>query len=230
MSAPALEPGTYSPEAVPPGGSDAGRPPRVGVWGAFPAMRAGIRALLAEAGFDAIDAGVGDEQADELDVVVADSGQDLEGVLAALDTELPGVPVVVLASDPAEYGQLPAERRAPAGWLLRDVTADELGAAVLAVARGLTVIDPEAAAAVPRSGGPGGTPREAGQAVEALTDREREVLELMALGLPNKAIALRLGISEHTAKYHVGEILAKLDASSRTEAVTLAVRRGLLAL
>ena len=64
----------------------------------------------------------------------------------------------------------------------------------------------------------------------ALTEREQEVLRLVALGLPNKGIALDLGISEHTVKFHVGSILGKLDAGSRTEAVMTAARRGLLAL
>jgi two-component system, NarL family, nitrate/nitrite response regulator NarL len=61
-----------------------------------------------------------------------------------------------------------------------------------------------------------------------LTTREREVLQLVAEGLPNKAIARELGISEHTAKFHVGSLLGKLGAASRTEAVTLATRRGIL--
>ena len=65
---------------------------------------------------------------------------------------------------------------------------------------------------------------------EPLTEREREVLDLMALGLPNKTIAARLGISEHTVKFHVGSVMAKLGAASRTEAVTHAIRQGLLAL
>jgi DNA-binding NarL/FixJ family response regulator len=63
-----------------------------------------------------------------------------------------------------------------------------------------------------------------------LTERELEVLPLLALGLPNKAVAQRLGISEHTVKFHVGAILSKLGAASRTEAVMIAARRGLLPL
>ena len=63
---------------------------------------------------------------------------------------------------------------------------------------------------------------------ETLTSREREVLLLVAEGLPNKAIARELGISEHTAKFHVGSLHGKLGAASRTEAVTLATRRGIL--
>ena len=63
-----------------------------------------------------------------------------------------------------------------------------------------------------------------------LTSREREVLELVAAGLPNKGIALRLNISDHTVKYHLASVLSKLGAASRAEAVALAARRGLIAL
>jgi DNA-binding NarL/FixJ family response regulator len=65
---------------------------------------------------------------------------------------------------------------------------------------------------------------------EPLTPRELEVLELLAEGLPNKAIAVRLGISDQTVKFHVGSISGKLGASNRTDAVRRAVRRGLLTL
>ena len=61
-----------------------------------------------------------------------------------------------------------------------------------------------------------------------LSPREQEVLQLVAAGLPNKAIARELGISDHTVKFHVSSLLSKLDAGSRTEAVTVATRRGLL--
>jgi DNA-binding NarL/FixJ family response regulator len=66
--------------------------------------------------------------------------------------------------------------------------------------------------------------------VEALTGRERDVLEWLALGLSNRAIADRLGISEHTVKFHVASIYGKLGASSRAEAVRRAARRGLITL
>ena len=66
--------------------------------------------------------------------------------------------------------------------------------------------------------------------VERLTSRETEVLERLAEGLPNKAIAARLGISDQTVKFHVASICGKLGAANRTDAVRLAVRRGLIAL
>ncbi len=65
---------------------------------------------------------------------------------------------------------------------------------------------------------------------EPLTPREHEVLELLAEGLPNKAIAVRLGISDQTVKFHVASITGKLGAANRTDAVRRAVRRGLIAL
>ena len=63
-----------------------------------------------------------------------------------------------------------------------------------------------------------------------LTPREKEVLQFIALGLANKTIAGRLGISEHTVKFHVASLLSKLGAASRTEAVLLGARRGLVVL
>ena len=69
-----------------------------------------------------------------------------------------------------------------------------------------------------------------GPPVEPLTGRETQVLELMAEGLPNKAIAVELGISDQTVKFHVSSIAGKLGAANRTDAVRRAVRRGLIAL
>jgi DNA-binding NarL/FixJ family response regulator len=66
--------------------------------------------------------------------------------------------------------------------------------------------------------------------VEPLTLRELQVLELLADGLPNKSIALRLGISDETVKFHLGSVFGKLGASNRTDAVRLALRRGLVPL
>jgi DNA-binding NarL/FixJ family response regulator len=69
-----------------------------------------------------------------------------------------------------------------------------------------------------------------GRPPEPLTPRERQVLDLLADGLPNKTIAARLGISDQTAKFHVASICGKLGAANRTEAVRLALRRGLLSI
>jgi DNA-binding NarL/FixJ family response regulator len=82
-----------------------------------------------------------------------------------------------------------------------------------------------------RPGDPGrSTAREDGASAEPLTPREREVLELVAEGMSNRAIAERLAISEHTVKFHVGSLLGKLSAATRAELVAVALRRGLIML
>jgi DNA-binding NarL/FixJ family response regulator len=109
------------------------------------------------------------------------------------------------------------------GAVSNSIDAARLSTAVLAMAVGLVVIDPELSALLPFA-----VQQEPNDQPDVLTPRERQVLELVARGYPNKTIAYELGISEHTAKFHVGSLLTKLDASSRTEVVTNATRRGLL--
>lgn len=117
------------------------------------------------------------------------------------------------------------------GAVLRDATGDEIRGAAQAVAQGLIVLDRRIAQDVLAAPERVSAEMErAPDADETLTAREREVLQLMAQGLPNKLIANRLHISEHTAKFHVSAILLKLGAASRTEAVSTAARRGLLIL
>jgi DNA-binding NarL/FixJ family response regulator len=201
---------------------------------AYPAVRAGLRAMLESAAGIAVArestpavllSGDGSESAE---VLVVDLGDESRATIGAIDDLFPQTPAVLLAGDPHDFPE-PGGVPAPRAYLLRDATADEISASVQAVARGLIVLDPAVARAVP-------VERRAvfsaavEEQVEPLTEREREVLGLLALGLPNKAIALRLGISDHTVKFHVGAILAKLGAAGRTEAVMLAARRGLLPL
>jgi DNA-binding NarL/FixJ family response regulator len=152
------------------------------------------------------------------DAIVWDLGPAGQGSIRDL-----GVPVLALvaAADGAEEALAAGAR----GLLFRDSPADRLVAAAGAVARGLVVLE-EALARVWRRD-PGGAPSEL---IEPLTRREGEVLQLLAQGLPNRAIAARLGISEHTAKFHVNAILGKLGAATRTQAVAQAVRLGLVLL
>jgi DNA-binding CsgD family transcriptional regulator len=106
-----------------------------------------------------------------------------------------------------------------------DATASEVLAAVAAVGQGLIVLtQTQAERLLPSRPRREQLPR----LIEALTPREIEVLRLMSDGLVNKEIAGRLGISEHTAKFHVASILGKLQASSRTDAVAQGMRRGLI--
>jgi DNA-binding NarL/FixJ family response regulator len=108
--------------------------------------------------------------------------------------------------------------------LPRSAPIATLASALLAAANNLVVLDSRSAASilVPANGLPA--------TVEPLTAREREVLQLMAQGKPNKSIARDLAISEHTVKFHVNAILSKFGAQSRTEAVVLASRAGLVLL
>lgn len=113
------------------------------------------------------------------------------------------------------------------GVLPADVAPAQLLSAVSAVAQGLLVLQPgEQALAAASTQSRNGEP----ELFEPLTPREKEVLQMLASGLGNKQIAARLKISEHTAKFHVASILGKLGASSRTEAVSLGLRRGLILL
>jgi DNA-binding NarL/FixJ family response regulator len=109
--------------------------------------------------------------------------------------------------------------RAGLALLPTSASAEQVIAAIEATAVGLAVVHPDHAGAL--SARPSDDP---------LTPREREVLHLLAAGLGNKEIANRLAISDHTAKFHVSQILAKLNAVSRAEAVSIAMRRGLVPL
>lgn len=137
-----------------------------------------------------------------------------------------GIPVLAVVSDPEQASYL--FRAGAKGVIVRDATAERLSAASVAVASGLFALDEAAFQRLLAAPLPLPAPIEADGTI--LTRREREVLELLAEGLSNKLIALRLDISEHTAKFHVNSILDKLEADTRTDAVVRAARRGLITL
>ena len=105
-----------------------------------------------------------------------------------------------------------------------DAASGEIVAAIYAAANGLAAIDPRELEGW--VAGPAAAPAETG----TLTPREIEVLAMMAEGAANKAIAWKLHISEHTAKFHVASILNKMNAGTRAEAVALGIKRGLILL
>jgi len=109
--------------------------------------------------------------------------------------------------------------------LARESDADDIVAAIYAAYRGQVLLSAEAAQSLAAIFGD--EPEEAAM-VEEISAREAEVLRLLAEGLANKDVARRLGISEHTVKFHISSILEKLGAATRTEAVTLGIRRGLI--
>ncbi|HXK11116.1 MAG TPA: response regulator transcription factor [Vicinamibacteria bacterium] len=187
--------------------------------------RAGLRALVEAAGnVVAAEAEPASQDADpaSADAAVLDAGPSAAG-LEALPRLVPHLPVlVVLWSEEHAREALGAGAR---GILRREGLPARLAAGLRAVAQGLLVVDPSLAEAVLRPGPPPLSPL-----AEPLTPRETEVLSLLVEGLSNRAIATRLGISEHTAKFHVGAVLGKLGAQSRSEAVSLAARLGLVVL
>jgi DNA-binding NarL/FixJ family response regulator len=165
---------------------------------------------------------------DEVDVLVLAT----DSLPASLPESAP-LPVLLLYSgDPPDLPDLHHLDR-PWGLLPLESSAEELSAALSALREGLFVSPPALLLRLLSSLAPAVQPL-SGQMEQShggeLTGRESEVLALLAQGLANKQIAARLGISEHTVKFHVSAIYSKLGASSRTEAVRLGVRQGRIVL
>lgn len=186
-----------------------------------PLLRAGVSSLLAQLGsIDVVDR-------DRAEVALWDAGVDTSKTLGRLNElrALP-VPAVAVVGDPAHVA--PALAAGARGVVLRDQVGPGIHAALAAVRSGLTVMDTALATnLVPTP------PERTSEPLKGrgeLTERERQVVQLMSEGLSNKLIADRLGISDHTAKFHVNGVMMKLGASTRTEAVVEAMRRGLIRL
>jgi DNA-binding NarL/FixJ family response regulator len=136
-------------------------------------------------------------------------------------SEVDDVEVVALTSVLDDESVVAAVRAGAIGYLLKSAEADDLRRSLRAAAAGQVQLDPAAAARLVSE-------VRAPAAVETLTDRESEVMRLLARGLANKEIGRKLRISEDTVKTHVSRILAKLGARSRTQAVLQAMRLGLV--
>lgn len=182
---------------------------------------------------------------DELDGRLADLSVDvilLDSAGEPLDTFLDSLVSSGLASDfsvvvlvePASLAASSAVlRQGVRAVLPNDVPPEQLVAALQAASSGLLVLHPAQVAAQVTANGFASTParsRDLNELAEALTPRESEVLQMLASGLGNKEIAVKLAISEHTVKFHVASILGKLGAATRTEAVSIGIRRGLVLL
>jgi len=166
----------------------------------------------------------------DADVILVDvSSQDQIPIQDAHDGSSAG-PAIVALVDLRDHAQVAGLiRRGARAVLPRDATPEEIRAAIDAAAAGLAVFPPDVAMLVLEPA----LPRSAAVATEArtpLTRREREVLAMLAEGLPNKVIAARLRISDHTVKAHIAAIFSKLEASSRADAVVRGARAGLLML
>jgi DNA-binding NarL/FixJ family response regulator len=147
----------------------------------------------------------------EARVVIRDIAD--EGALAAALAEgFDAQPTIVTIDDPSEETSRALLRAGARGVVGRDAARADLDAAVAAVARGYLVLSDRRR---PERGEP-----------PVLTPRERDVLDMLARGLSNKQIGVRLALAENTVKFHVASILGKLEAATRTQAVTIGIARG----
>ena len=180
-----------------------------------PALRAGLRALLSS---DRTIKVVNDSLEDDLEAdVVIMSASHASMLTERVDS--PSAAILFLSDDPLNIQDLRHSSRVW-GLLPTDASTEELSAAIHALSQGLVVGTPTLmfeSESSPLSQGP-------------LTDRESEVLGLLSRGLANKQIAVTLGISEHTVKFHVSSIYTKLNVTNRTEAVREGLRGGWIVL
>ena len=210
---------------------------RVLIVAASPLIRAGLQSMLADSRVDIVGSAADLESISgqlvdaEPDVVLVatalDGHEELLGTLE--DTEIAReYPVIVLSEQIRAAWFSDALRAGVRAVLPREVTPEQLRAALEAAAAGLLIVHPsELDTVLPATVG---SSAPVDELLEPLTKREREVLQMLAGGLANKEIAARLAISDHTVKFHVASILGKLGASTRTEAVSVGIRRGLVLL
>jgi two-component system, NarL family, response regulator YdfI len=156
--------------------------------------------------------------------------EDTTAALLALAAEVRPPAIVVLTDDPHGAWMAEALRSGVRAILPRQAVAGEIVAAIEATVAGLVALHPDAVEALLLAASSATRLLPGSSQQQALTPREIEVLGMMAEGLGNKEIAWRLGLSEHTVKFHVSAIFAKLNATSRTEAVILGIRQGLILL
>jgi len=191
------------------------------------ALRIGLRELLGrQSNIKVVGETVDLESVNEIETEVAV----LASVSSAHLLESKGAFAILFLTDDVDSIRPILNSNARAwGVLSPDATEDELAAAVHAVGEGLWVGAPSLMQSLIRLSGR----RESSSAespIEQLTAREMEVIQLMAQGLANKQIALSLGISEHTVKFHLSSLYTKLGISSRTEAVKRGIELGLISL
>ena len=202
-----------------------------------PALRAGLHVLLEEAQrsratdpvmvvgeADTIEASLQWTRATQPQVVLYDLAFELDEELDGLwrlRTQSPGVAILALCETAADGRVLGALQGGARGCLPKTATGPELLEAAQGALLGEPVMHPATTAALLQQlRGDGPAPN--------LTPRESEVLRQVAAGQTNKSIALKLGISEHTVKFHLGSAMTKRGAASRAEAVAIAIRRALI--
>jgi DNA-binding NarL/FixJ family response regulator len=203
-----------------------------------PVVRDGLVAMLStQPDFDVVgQAATGAEAVEQAarlrpDVILLDLEMpEMDGVeaLRRMRAARPEAQVLVFTAFDTDERIVGAVQAGAQGYLLKGAPRDEIFRAIRVVSQGGSLLQPVVASKLLQHlSGRSGEPR--GNA-EPLTDRETEVLQLLALGRSNKEIAAALVISERTVKFHVSSILGKLGAANRTEAVTIAAQRGLVRL
>jgi DNA-binding NarL/FixJ family response regulator len=204
---------------------------RVVICDDHPVVRAGLGQLIET--FEGMEVVAATGAAEETLAAVAQHGADVvlmdlempppDGIEATrlLCASHPTVAVVILTSFSDRARILRALDAGAVGYLLKDATPPELERGISAAARGQAPLDPRAASALLSA-------RAHPTRAEGLSPREREVLALVAEGLPNKVISRRLGISEKTVKTHLTSIFRSIGADDRTQAAVWAVRNGIV--
>ncbi|MGY1583132.1 response regulator [Streptomyces sp. MN13] len=198
-----------------------------------PVVRDGLRGMFATApGFDVLGEAAGGVEGVELalrlgpDVVLMDlrmpAGSGVEAI-AELTRRGARAKVLVLTTYDTDSDTIPAIEAGATGYLLKDAPREELFAAVRAAAEGRAVLSPAVASRLVSA-----VRRPAAPAADTLSAREREVLELVAKGTPNREIARELFISEATVKTHLTHLYAKLGVKDRAAAVAVGYDRGIL--
>jgi DNA-binding NarL/FixJ family response regulator len=201
---------------------------RVAIAAPSAVVRAGLEALLAsEPGLEVVgafrDAAGLDTLRPDVFLFAGEASRATGGPAVVLS------PAVVLTNEDQPAWTAEALRSGVRALLPRDAPPAAILAAVNGAASGMALIDPQELESLLAVSAPAQAMEAAGTApASPLTPRELEVLRMMADGAANKEIAWRLGISEHTVKFHVASILGKLDAGTRTEAVARGLRSGLI--
>ncbi|HZR43164.1 MAG TPA: response regulator transcription factor [Ktedonobacteraceae bacterium] len=198
-----------------------------------PMLQAGLHTMLTAPDIQVVGTAAVPALAEDLpniDVIVVADDLQLEDVGRAL-TDTPKVALVILTQDNERVLRQLRSLELP-GWAIvsLDAPAVQLQAAITATAQGFVAVPSQVANRLYEQHPSAVEALNLAVSDESLTPREREVLELVGQGLPNKMIARQLHISEHTVKFHVSSISTKLGASSRTDAVRRGLRRGLITL
>jgi DNA-binding NarL/FixJ family response regulator len=204
---------------------------RVFIVAASSFARAGLQSVITALGMEVagsaatVDPLAGQWLELEADILLLEAhGEQFEAAIDSLtSSQIATESAIVLLSDRVEQRAMTDALRAGVRAVLpSDISPQQLAASLEAAAAGLVVILPAEIESI--------FPARDRLLAEPLTPRENEVLQMLAAGLGNKEIATKCGISEHTVKFHVASILGKLGAASRTEAVTLGIRHGIVLL